>query len=134
MGCEQNKTTPEGETVNDATGVEYDLLDAEAVTGTSTVGTFVGDGATTDALVEGDAEARTLTIRPVGDGVATFEVTTSDGIEAFSPAHDATVSGGRSAEDAIAESARQYRVRGDVTHIRVVGPAEAYLDGRRLHH
>ncbi|RDI69621.1 hypothetical protein [Halopelagius longus] len=131
MGCEQNKGNREGE-MNDESGVEYSLLDTESMMGTPTLGTFAGNDATTDEFVEANDGSRTLTIQPIGDGVATFEVTTSERIEALSPAHDVTVSAGRSAEDAIVESVRHYRVQGDVTHIRVNGPAEAYLDGQRL--
>lgn len=118
--------------MNNESGVEYSLLDTESQMGTPTLGTFADNGATTEELVETNDGSRTLTIQPIGDGVATFQVTTSEQIEALSPAHDVTVSAGRSAEDAIVESVRHYRVRGDVTHIRVNGPAEAYLDGQRL--
>lgn len=134
MGCEQNKGNREGEMANDESGVEYTLFDAESKMGTPTTGTTAGGDTTTEEFAEADDESRTLTIQPIGDSVATFEVTTSERIEALSPTHDVTVSAGRSAEDAIVESVRHYRVRGDVTHLRVNGPAEAYLDGQRLDH
>lgn len=134
MGCEQNEGNGEGEMANKQSGTEYTLFDTESKMGTPTMGTYVGSEGETDAFVESDDGSRTLTIQPIGDGVATFEVTTSEQIEALSPEHDVTVSAGRSAEDAIVESVRHYNVRGDVTHLRVVGPAEAYLDGQRLDH
>lgn len=134
MGCEQDEGNHEGEMANKQSGAGYTLFDAESETGTPTMGTYVGDDSGSEEFTASDDGSRTLTIQPIGNGVATFEVTTSDSIEALSPKHDVTVSAGRSAEDAIVESVRHYDVRGDVTHLRVNGPAEAYLDGQRLDH
>jgi hypothetical protein len=124
MGCERDNGRCDGDagTDNDVIA-RRTVLGAAAAMGVSTLGGLAS------ASDEGED---LLTIRPTGEGVATFEVTTDEHIESVHDRHAYTTSVSKSAEDAVSEEARQYYVVGQVTDLSIKGPAEAYLNGVRL--
>jgi hypothetical protein len=91
--------------------------------GTSALGTPETETVTDDQY---------LTIRPTDDGVATFEATVDGRIKSADDL-DAILPGlGKCAEDAIQNEPRQYIFTGNLTSIRIDGPAAAFLDGDRV--
>lgn len=108
--------------------VEYELM-RQNLFETSSVGTPSLGTVGTEHASETDDEQH-LAIRPTGDSVATFEVTVDGVIESVG---DGGVPGlGKSAEDAVLEEPREYRIVGGLTDVRIKGPAAAFLDGERV--
>lgn len=109
--------------------VEYQLM-RQNLFETSSVGTpSLGTMETEHASKVDDEQY--LTIRPTGDSVATFEVTVDGVIE--SVGDGGSVPGlGKSAEDAVLEEPREYRIVGGLTDVRIKGSAAAFLDGERV--
>ncbi|QIB73976.1 hypothetical protein G3I44_06520 [Halogeometricum borinquense] len=120
MGCDEVDGPTDVETDHDNQNHESDDMGASAL---GTLGT------------EGGTEPRQdqyLTLRPTGDGVATFEATV-DGYIKSADNLGAKIPGlGKSAEDAIQNEPRQYILTGELTSIRITGPAAAFLDGERV--
>jgi hypothetical protein len=124
MGCERENGRRDGDAGTDHDEIaRRTVLGAAAAMGVSTLGGLATASEGSEAL---------LTIRPTGEGVATFEVTADERIESVHDRHAYTTSVSKSAEDALSEEARQYRVVGRVTDLSVKGPAAAYLNGERL--
>lgn len=119
MGCDDNDGPSDGEAERDRQNRESET------TGTSALGTLGSD----------DVDSRTdqyLTIRPTGDGVATFEATVDGRIKSADDL-DAIIPGlGKSAEDAVANEPKQYILNGRLADLRIDGPAAAFLDGERV--
>jgi hypothetical protein len=75
-------------------------------------------------------EANTLTV--VGDAgrVTNYEVAVTDSIRPLDAADSAPT--GRATEDAILGGSRQYTFEGEVTSLRIDGPAAVFVNGHRV--
>jgi hypothetical protein len=122
MGCDDTDGPADG------AATDHDQPNRENAGATSMGTSALGTLGTEDAA--GDDQY--LTIRPTGDGVATFEATVDGRIKSADDL-DAVLPGlGTCTEDAILNEPRQYILSGDLTSIRVDGPAAAFLDGERV--
>jgi hypothetical protein len=128
MGCDSDNGSDTG------SEVEYELMrqnlfEADSV-GTPSPGTMGTEDVSETKDTREAGEEQYLTIQPTGDSVATFEATVDGVIES---ADDAGLPGlGRSAEDAVSEDPREYRIVGSLMDVRIKGPAAAFLDGDRV--
>lgn len=110
--------------------VGYELM-RQNLFETSSVGTPSLGTVGTERVSETDDEQH-LVIRPTGDSVATFEVTVDGVIESVGDG-DASLPGlGKSAEGAVLEEPREYRIAGSLADVRIKGFAAAFLDGERV--
>lgn len=124
MGCDDNNGRGAGPEV------EYELMrqnlfEASSV-GTPSLGTVGTERAS------GTDDEQHLSIRPTGDSVATFEVTVDGVIESIEDGGASVPGLGKSAEDAVLEEPREYRIVGGLTDVRIKGSAAAFLDGERV--